>query len=44
MANTMPNAMAAMIMSVLTAREMPIWTYPSSMSLTKLMMGTPGTI
>ena len=40
----MPNDMAATIMSVLTARVMPMLMWLSSMSLTKLISGTPGTM
>ena len=44
MAKAMPNAIARTINSVLSARTMPTSIYPSSMSLTKLMSGTPGTM
>ena len=44
MAKAIPKAMASSIIRVLTARVMPTWVNPESMSLTKLMSGTPGTI
>ena len=44
MAKAMPKAMAKSISSVLVARVIPTWVKPESMSLTKLMSGTPGTM
>ena len=44
MANTMPNAIAATMSMVLTPRTIPTSMLLSSTSLTKLMIGTPGTI
>ena len=43
-ANEMPNAMARTISSVLMARVTPTCWNPDSISHTKLMSGTPGTI
>src|SRR3712207_6124181 len=44
MAIAIPKAMAATMSKVLIKRTNPTCTYPPSISLTKLMMGTPGTI
>ena len=44
MAKAIPNAMAKIISSVLSARTIPTSIYPSSISLTKFINGTPGTM
>ena len=44
MATAMPNDIAATMSRVLRARLRPISKWLSSMSLTKLMSGTPGTM
>ena len=43
-ASTIPNAMPTIIMTVFMARSMPTRKLVSSMSSTKLMSGTPGTM
>ena len=43
-ANAIPNAIAKTINRVFSARTIPTSIYPSSISLTKLMSGTPGTM